>query len=312
MTSHPPLDIPIQNVNLRLLQTFMVVAETLSFRVAAEQSRRSTSAISVQIKQLEAQLGMTLLFRTTRAVRLTTAGAELYAGTQRAMHEVRLGLRRLQEAADVKRGSVSVACSPTVASNQMPRILAAFEKDYPGVKVHVRELHALQLFDSVRQGDVDFGVGPKVPMTTEDDLQFEVVLDDPFVAVLRRELAPRRTTRITLKELSGMPLLLQSSAAATRRLFEDVERKTKIKLVSKYECLQVQTLLAMANEGLGVAIVPSSVTSALPLPLTKVLPISDPGMTRQLAIVSIRGRPFTPAAHRLSQLVRERIGDRIV
>ncbi len=85
---------PLTHINLRLLQTFMVVAETSSFREAGDRMHRSPSAISIQIKQLEAQLGLRLLYRTTRSVKLTADGGELFAGTQRAMHKVGLGLHR--------------------------------------------------------------------------------------------------------------------------------------------------------------------------------------------------------------------------
>lgn len=303
-----PLSPPIvTNVNLRLLQTFMVVAETLSFRQAAEQTRRSPSAVSVQIKQLEAQLGLTLLQRTTRSVRLTAEGAELFAGTKRAMHEVGVGLRRIQESADVKRGSVSLACSPTVAATQLPRILAVFEKDYPAVRVHLRELHALDLFNTVRQGDVDFGIGPKVGGIGED-IQFEVVLDDPFLALMHRTLAPHNRAKVTLRELARMPLLLQSSAFITRQMLDAVERGIGVKLTSKYECMQVQTLIAMAEAGLGVALAPRSMIMGAHAPSTRALRVVEPELSRQVAIVTVRGRPFSPAAARLAQLVRELIG----
>ncbi len=246
---------PVTNLNLRLLQTFMVVAETSSFREAGDRMHRSPSAISIQVKQLEAQLGLRLLYRTTRSVKLTAEGAELLAGTKRAMHEVDLGLRRIHESADIKRGNVSLACSHTVAATQLPRILAVFEKDYPAVRVQLRELHAGDLFNMVRQGEVDFGIGPKVAGVGAD-IQFEVVLDDPFMALMHRSLAPRGRDSITLKALASMPLLLQSSALLTRQLLDDAERKSGLKLTSKYECQQVQTLVAMAQAGLGAAIVP--------------------------------------------------------
>jgi DNA-binding transcriptional LysR family regulator len=298
---------PITNMNLRLLQTFMVVAETLSFRAAAEQMRRSPSAISVQVRQLEEQLGLKLLYRTTRSVHLTAEGAELFTGTRRAMHEVGLGLRRIHELADVRRGTVSLACSPTVAATQLPRILAVFEKDYPAVRVQLREMHAGELFQAVRQGDVDFGIGPRIA-TVGDDIHFETVLDDPFMALIHHSQIAKTRVRITLKELARMPLLLQSSALITRHLLEEAEHKSGLKLTSKYECTQVQSLVAMAEAGLGAAIVPRSFIQASHTPSTRALRITQPGITRQVALVTVRGRPFSPASGRLAQLVREMIG----
>ena len=67
----------LSHVNLKLLQTFLMVGEYASFRIAAEKSFRSQSAVSAQIRQLEEQLGVPLFHRTTRSVRLTEEGHQL-------------------------------------------------------------------------------------------------------------------------------------------------------------------------------------------------------------------------------------------
>src|SRR5690606_21728085 len=86
------MDAPITKVNLKLLQSFMLVAEHKSFRAAADLTYRSQSAVSSQIKQLELQLGVPLFHRTTRSVRLTAAGEKLLTTTRRALREISFGL----------------------------------------------------------------------------------------------------------------------------------------------------------------------------------------------------------------------------
>lgn len=299
---------PITNLNLRLLQTFMLVAENLSFREAAEQTHRSQSAVSTQIKQLENQLGVKLLNRTTRSVHLTDEGAELLESIRRAMLEIGQGLRNLQEQADIKRGKIHLACSPTVAAVQLPPILAAFEDEYPSVRIHLSELHSNDLCRAVREGEVDFGIGPKVG-TAPEGVCFEIILIDPLMALLHRSQATRRRTYISLRELAGMPLLLHSAATTTRQLLDDAQRATGIPIVGKYECTQMQTLAAMAHAGLGAAILPRSVAQGYHAPNARALRIVEPSMTREIAIVTARGRPLSPMSGRLAQLVRERIGD---
>jgi DNA-binding transcriptional LysR family regulator len=286
----------------------MLVAEHQSFREAAEQTHRSQSAVSTQIKQLEDQLAIKLLHRTTRSVKLTPEGAELFAGIKRGMHEIGVGLRSIQETADIKRGKVALACSPTVAATRLPQILAVFEKDYPAIRIHLSELHSGDLFHAVRQGDVDFGIGPKIGAAGEG-IAFDVILDDPLMALTHRSLVSRQRTQITLKELATMPLLLHSSAAATRQLLDDAQRTSGVTITGKYECMQMQTLVAMAEAGLGTAILPRSAIRGAHAPSTKALRIVEPAMSRQMAIVTARGRPLSPAAGRLAQLIRERIGD---
>ncbi len=104
------------NVNLKLMHTFLLVAEHNSFCRAAEFSNRSQSAVSMQIRQLEMQLGVSLFHRTTRRVRLTHEGELLLGSARRAVTELQIGLRQIKEAIDVQRGSPARARAPALAA----------------------------------------------------------------------------------------------------------------------------------------------------------------------------------------------------
>lgn len=297
---------PVTRLNLKLLQTFLIVAEHKSFREAAERTHRSLSAVSAQIRQLEAQMGVALLHRTTRNVTLTPEGLELLHGTRRGLQEIALSLRKIDEAVDLRRGQVSLACSPSVAAARLPLILSVFEKDYPMVKVTLLETPS-GLNDVLRAGEVDFGVGPVV--AGEVDLQFDPILDDPLMALVPRRFLADGQACITLESLARLPMLLLSLATAMRQKLEEALRAHALKLETKYEASQVQTLVAMAEAGLGVAILPRSVIRTSRSRAVRALPIVDPVLVRQIALITMRGRTLSPAAARLAQLIREMIED---
>lgn len=300
--------LPVTQINLRLLQTFMLVAESLSFRDAAEQTHRSQSAVSTQIKQLENQLGIILLHRTTRSVVLTPEGRELLEGTKRALHEVNLGLRKIRESADIKRGRVSLACSPSVAANRLPQILVSFKQANPGVHISLMEQHSADIFHMVRQGDADFGIGPLVE-TVDDDICFEPILNDRILALVPRALLPNTRKTISLKELVTMPLLLHTPGSAMRRMIESAIDAQSLKFESSYQCMQMQTLVSMANAGMGVAILPQSVLKPGVLSNTQTLRLVEPSLSRQVCLITMRGRTLSPAAAQLAQVVRELIDE---
>jgi len=302
------LPVPVTQFNLRLLQTFMLVAENLSFRDAAEQTRRSQSAVSTQVKQLETQLGITLLHRTTRSVVLTPEGRELLEGTKRAMHEVNLGLRKIRESADIKRGRVSLACSPSVAANRLPQILATFKKVHPGVHISLMEQHSADIFHMVRQGDADFGIGPLVE-AVDDDICFEPILEDRIMALVPRVLLANTRKTISLKELVTMPLLLHTPGSAMRRMLESAIDAQSLKFENNYQCMQMQTLVSMAVAGMGVAVLPQSVLKGVTSSNTQTLRLVDPPLTRQVCLITMRGRTLSPASAQLAQVVRELIED---
>ena len=92
------------NVNLKLLQTFLLAAEYGSFRRAAEESNRSPSAVSMQIRDLEEQVGISLFIRTPQRANLTPEGKILHEQVRRAMADVQAGLQRLSEVAAMRKG----------------------------------------------------------------------------------------------------------------------------------------------------------------------------------------------------------------
>jgi DNA-binding transcriptional LysR family regulator len=290
------------NVNLKLLQTFILVAEEMSFKVASEKAFRSPSAISAQIKQLEKQLGVKLFHRTTRSVDLTEEGKHLLLCAQKALSEVEAGLRAIRETADILRGKVSLASSPTVAGSRLARVLSVFDKDYPGIAIFVRELTSEAFFDSIRNRKVDFGIGPVIDTS---EFRFEPLIDDPLYALVPKRFISTARTTIPLATLTNMPLLVLNTATALRRMIESALSERNLTFDTRYEFTQAQTLISMASAGLGTAILPKIVLPIIPDPNVHVLRITDPSLVRQIAVITNPGQSLSPASERLVQLVRE-------
>lgn len=303
---NPPIE-PVTGLNLKLIQTFILVAEHLSFRYAAELTFRSQSVVSVQIKQLEEQLGVTLFHRTTRRVSLTKEGEDLLEGARMAMRAIDDCLRHIQESADMKRGKVAIACSPTIASSRLPAILSAFEFDYPNVKIVVKEQNPSDLFESVRSAGVDFAIGPAI---NNPDFNFEVILAEKLYAVAPRSLQIPDKDTICIGELADLPLLLLNPASALRALLNAAFEAQGIELTTKYEFSQAQTLIAMASAGLGVAILPEMVVTSSNAEKVRLMRIEPFNLTREVALITRKGHVLSPASARLADRARQLIGGR--
>ena len=291
------------NINFKLIGTFLSVAQNESFRRAAEETNRSLPAVSMQVKQLEEQLGVALFQRTTRKVTLTQEGEQLLISARKALAELEVGLSHIQHAADVQQGHLSFACVPTIASTRLPAILTAFAKKYPGISVHVRELTNQDLLEAVRRREVDFAIGP-VP-EKKGELEFAPIFVDDYCAMLPRGYQDNGRASISLRELSKLPLLKLSSSTAFRDHVDNALKANGLSHESNYEFMQVTTLVAMAEAGLGIALLPRV---ALPrrTPL-KVVRIIGPALSRTIAIVTIRGHSLSPAAARLVEMCNQLI-----
>lgn len=291
------------NINFKLLQTFLAVAELGSFRRAAEATNRTPSAVSMQVRQLEAQVGAALFQRTTRHVELTIEGRHLLERARRAMTDLDEGLRELRDAVRLRHGVITVACSPTIAATLLPGVLADFGRAYPRVTVLVRELGAQDILVAVRERKVDFGVGPTVAQAS--DFHFQPLLRDELCALVPAGHPLARRGKLPLHVLEGVPMVMLSNFAAMRRLVEEAARASEVSLTVQYEVQQMQTLVAMASAGLGVAVSTRIAVGSLePLSNVRVLSLGVPTLVREISVISGRGLALTPVAAELANRLR--------
>ncbi len=294
----------IGSINLKVLQTFLVVAEKASFRAAADALNRSHSAVSAQIAQIEAQIGVSLFERTTRSVTLTPEGQHLYDSARKAFYEINLGLRHIREEGDAKRGQLSLACSSHMASIYLPPILTAFVHANPGIAVTVRELTSRDLYEALRNKEVDFAVGPVEEGPAFD---FTTIMVEHLQALVPRNFLDRPRDSMTLAELSRFPMLVQTKGTAVRRVLEDAMRTQGLEVSTRYQFIHADTVLAMAEAGLGVAVLPASRLDRANLTTTTVLNLTEPCVTRSMALITLPRQKLSPAARSLADKIVQEI-----
>ena len=261
--------------NLKAIQVFVVVAETCSFRKAAEILHRSQSAVSTQIKLLEDQIGVSLFHRTTRRVQLTAEGVKLLVHAQRAITSLEAGMRQIREAANIQGGYITMGCVPSIASTVLPRVLAEFQAKRAGIKLELRELASEQLLEAITRQEISFGIGPRVDDL--GDFDFAPISNEPIYALIpRSHWLPGREF-----DQSGRagPAAARARLRRRRRCATCSTARWQsrdLAITNAFEVIQVQTMLAFAQVGLGTAILPRIM---IPDPLDaelQALPIVEP------------------------------------
>lgn len=290
-------------INLKLLQAFTLVAEYGSFRQAAGELGRSPAAISMQIRDLEQQLGISLFQRTTRRVELTVDGRYLLKNVHQAMASVSATVDEILDAVEERRGRVRIGSSPSIASTYLPAILSEFQLRHPSVTLSVRELVSMELLDAIRRQDVDFGVGPVVPGASE--FSFETIIQDPICALVPISLYGQRTgDNLSLDDLATMPAVVLMTMSALRSNLDEALARKGVVWKIQCEVQQASTAVALAVAGLGVAIVPRiSVPEPAPRAV-RVMSIATPALSREIAIITLRGKTFSASANHLAKLVK--------
>lgn len=287
------------NINLKLLQTFLLAAEHGSFRRAAEESNRSPSAVSMQIRDLEEQIGVSLFVRTPQSANLTPSGTMLYEQVRSAMADVQAGLDRLSATAAQRRSHVSIGCAPTLAATRLGNILATFKLRYPRSVINLKETPPMDALALLQDQEIELYVGPEVPNMTE--FHFEPILRDRFAVCIPHEF-DEGAESFSLADIATYPLILLDKKTAARGLLDRIS--TDLDLNIQYEVQYAYTAITLASAGLGVAVLPNIAVPLLPATSFRVVPLSDAGAERSVGIITARGYVQHGFSEQLMELIR--------
>lgn len=281
------------NPALRQVATLVCLAETGSFRRAAEQLRLSQPAVSAHIRDLERQFGVPLVHRTTRHVSLTREGQAFAARAKRALDEIDMASQDLREIAAVHRGRVVVACMPPMMTVLVPTVVRILHEKHPALEVEILDVLSSQVVQHVARGEVDFGIAPD-PMT--DNLLFKRLHRDYYVAAVPQGhlLAGRKA--ITLEELAAYPIVTMKRDSNARRMLDIAMHRRGQTLRPRFEVLHLFSVGRMVEANLGVTALPQSAVSSLASSKIVTVDIKSPRVFRDIGLITRREYQYSPAA----------------
>lgn len=279
------------------LQAFAAVAETGNFRKAAELVHISQPAFSRRIEKLETALGVRLLDRHTRKVELTAVGRDFARKTRQLLDDLDGTLLGIREVAATRMGEVAVACVPSAAAHFLPEVIRRYHAEFPNIRVKIFDAGANEVLAAVARGEADFGLN--FIGSAEADLEFTMILEEPFVAACRRDHALAARRSVTWRDLRDHDFMTVAKSSGNRLLMDLALAGVPGRPVCIYEAQHVMTLLGLVEAGLGVAAVPRLAMPGKDHPTLVSIPLRDPVITRRLGLIRRRGRSLSPAAQQL-------------
>ena len=262
------------NFTLRELEAFLGVARFGNFTRAARSLHMSQPALTVRIRHLEDALGVRLLDRTTRSVALTQVGREFLPVVERVLGEIDAVAVNARELAGKRRGLVTVAALPSIASTLLPATVAAFKTSHPGITVRLRDAVAQRVVSLVKSGEADFGIGS--PTTRDPELRVSNLMDDPVCVAVPPGHPLERRERIYLEDLLESPLILMDREYSVRALIERAFHSIGRTVVPAYEASYVPTALGLVKAGLGIAVIDQFTVAHGGYPGVELLRIAEP------------------------------------
>ena len=284
-------------MNLRALQTMLALAEYRSFTAAAEVLGLSHSAVSLQVKGLEEELGIRLAERGRRPTVLTPQGLALVEEARGVLE----GVERIRAIGSSDRlvGSLSVGVVPSVLSSLMPPGLAALRRTHPGLTLKVRSGLSAELALEVRSGSLDVAIVTE-PDTPLDGMETETIGNEPLF-VLAPKSAPERTA---VDLLATQPFIWFSRRTWAGQQIERALIRDGVRVRAAMEVDSLDAIAALVEAGIGVAIAPARIGARPFGPGLRTVAFGDPQRQRRLVLISRRPNPRRPFAEVLLTQLR--------
>jgi LysR family transcriptional regulator, hydrogen peroxide-inducible genes activator len=276
--------------SLRQLRYLVELADHLNFRLAAGASFVTQSTLSAGIKELENLLGVQLVERDTRVVRITPMGEEVVTRARRLLAEAQDLVSMAKGAAEPLTGRMSLGVIPTIAPFLLPGLLPALRRRYPGLQLHLREDLTERLLQRLRAGQLDMAL-IALPFETGELLVRELFKDE-FWFVAREDDPRAKDKAVAVKALdAGQILLLEEGHCLRDHAIAACGDRRTANAESRIEATSLNTLIQMVEGSLGVTLLPEIALKAGLLRGTKLIarPFAPHVPSRRIALVARPG-----------------------
>ena len=248
----------IGRFELLQLRCFVAVAEELNFRRAAERMNMTQPPLSRQIRLLEDGVGMLLLERANRQVRLTPAGQSFYDSAVDLLQRSGHAVLKAQQAERGEAGSIEIGFVPSAALGFIPRIVTALARDLPDVTLNAAEMMSYEIVEAQASGRLDMGLtrmdrarpGIERTLAVSESFLLAAPADHP--------LATAPAPRLAALDRQGFVGYSTDRGGFLRRTHQALFTAAGMAPRTVMEFSQTHTVLAMVNSGLGLALVPGS------------------------------------------------------
>jgi DNA-binding transcriptional LysR family regulator len=267
------------NLELRQLRYFVTVAEELHFGRAAKRLHMTQPPLSQTIQALEELLGAALFVRSRREVSLTPAGQALLPEARRMLEQSQQLPELVRRAAAGEAGRLSLAFVSSADYSVLPPFLRAYRAAYPQVQIGLREATSDLQLDELLHGRIDAGLLiPPLPERARVELDYLPVLAEPLILAAPAGLdALGASGPVRLAALPPLPLIIfpRAIAPALHDAIVGVFRAAGITPEIGQEAIQMQTIVGLVSAGMGIALVPQSVSNLM-RPGVEYRPLADP------------------------------------
>ncbi|MFD7626638.1 transcriptional regulator CynR [Streptomyces sp. NPDC059851] len=297
---------------LRHLRYLLAVAQHGNFTRAAEELHVSQPTLSQQIRQLERVLGVQLLDRTGRTVRLTDAGEVYTDHARRALRDLEAAERAVHDTQDLSRGHLRLGVTPTFTAYLVGPLTAALHTRHPGIGLTLTETTQDRIEAALLTDDLDVGIafaGPHLPGITATPLFTETLSLVTGTRHTRTRTATRtRQGALPVRDLADEQLALLTTAFATRGHIDAYLADHRVSPRIAVEANSVQALIEIVQRTPLATVLPDAITHEHPH--LAPVPLDPPLPARTVTLLAREGAYRSAASRAFTRLTRDLVDAR--
>jgi len=288
----------LSKVKLSQLRALVAIADCGNFSEAALKLDVTQSTVSHAIATLEDELGITLLQRGRHGARLTPVGDRITAHARDMLGLLDTIASEANQVRGVQGGSLRIASFRSVATQVLPGAIARLHRRYPAIAISVHEMDEVhQLKQALFKGEVDLCVAETID---DDDVETLHIFDDDYVALLPPGYRPHGA--LTVEDMRQMPIIGSSHSSCGLRIRTVLGAQAQ-PLEIAYCIRHDSSMVAMVQQGLGIAILPRLAAEPVP-PDVQIWPLPFP-ISRPIGATILKDALHTPALYAFLDALRE-------
>ena len=296
-------------MDLKQLKAFSAVAEFGSFSRAAAVLSIAQPGLSRQVKSLEGELGVKLLYRNGRGIILTEAGKLLDQYAKRILETTSRAVSELAALQSSPRGNVIIGMPPSVGFVLTSPLVSRFRTEYPSIAMRVIEGFSGHVLEWLLTGKIDVAVLYNAPRMS-NVLSEPLLEDELFLLGAMHDPSELPAAPVSAKKFAELPMILPSRPHGLRLLLDQALGKARITPNIVLEVDAMPSTLNLVEQGMGYTILSySSVHHLVDAGRIRCWSIVKPQLKRQLVLATSSQRPVTSATKALTDSVRSQVRD---
>jgi DNA-binding transcriptional LysR family regulator len=285
------------------LKSFIIIAETGSFSLAAERLHVTQPAVSKRIAQLEEQLDSKLFDRIGRSISLTESGQKLLPRAQRIIREIEDSKREIRDLSGNVSGNLSLGISHHIGLHRLPPVLKQFSQQHPEVRLDISFKDSEIALDDIAHGRLELAVVTLPPdsYAMPSNLHAEQIWPDPLVFVIASDHPLHKKGTIKLEQLAQLPAIMPGDTTYTGRLVKEAFTSRQLSLEVAMATNYLETIKMMVSIGLGWSVLPKTMLDSSLVTLQ----VSNTQLIRELGCIYHTGRSLSNAARAFIALLKQ-------